>query len=50
MLGGFNMNYLSHQDNAKTKDLYDTIFEKCAIPIINCLTRILETSSFTDNI
>ena len=51
MLLDFNMICLSYHDNAKTKHFYDIIFEKGAIPIINCPTQIAENSAnIIDNI
>ena len=45
------MNYLKYQENAKTKHFYDNNFEKGAIHMINCPTRISEHSeSLIDNI
>ena len=45
------MNCLKYHVNPKTKHFYDKIFEKGAIPIINCPTRISEHSaSLIDNI
>ena len=45
------MNCLKYHENTKTKHFYDNIFEKGAIPIINCPTRISEHSaSLIDNI
>ena len=39
------MNCLKYHVNPKTKHFYDKIFEKGAIPIINCPTRISEHSA-----
>ena len=51
MIGGFNINCLKYHENTKTKYIYDNIFEKGAIPIINRHTRISEHSaSLIDNI
>ena len=51
MVDVFNMNCLKYHENAKTKYFYDNIFEKGAIPIINCCTWISEHSaSLIDNI
>ena len=45
------MNCLKYHENTETKHFYDNIFEKDAIPIINCPTRISEHSaSLIDNI
>ena len=45
------MNCLKYHENAKTKQFYNNIFEKGAIPIINCPTQISEHSaSLIDNI
>ena len=35
IIGDFNMNCLKYHKKAKTKNLYDNIFEKSTIPIIN---------------
>ena len=49
--GNFNMNCLKYYENVKTKHFYYKIFEKGAIPIINCPTQISEHSaSLIDNI
>ena len=45
ILDYFSMNYLSYHYNTKRKDLYTTIFERGAITIINCPTRISEISA-----
>ena len=51
MKGDFNMHCLKYHENAKTKYLYDNIFEKGAIHIINRPTWISEHStSLIDNI
>ena len=51
MIGDFKMNCLKYHAHAKTKYFYDNIFEKGAIPIINCPTRISEHSAnLIDNI
>ena len=51
IIGDFNMNCLKYHENAKTKYFCDNIFEKGAIPLINCLTQISEHSaSLIDNI
>ena len=51
MIGDFNMNCLKYHENVKAKYFYDKIFEKGAIPIIDCPTRISEHSaSLIDNI
>ena len=42
MIQDFNMNCLKYHENATTKHFYDKIFEKGAIPIINCPNRISE--------
>ena len=45
------MSCLKYHENGKTKHFYDISFEKGAIPVINCPTRILEHSaSLIDNI
>ena len=35
MMGDFNMSCLKYHKNTKTKHVFDNIFEKSAIPIIN---------------
>ena len=51
IIGDFNMNCLKYHENSKTKHFYENIFEKGAVPIINCSTRISEhLASLTDNI
>ena len=51
MLIDFNMTCLSYHDNAETKHFYGTIFEKGAIPIMNCPTQIAENlASIIDNV
>ena len=45
------MNCLKYHENSKTKHFYENIFEKGAVPITNCPTRISEhLASLTDNI
>ena len=45
------MNCLKYHENSKTKHLYENIFEKGAIPNINCPIRFSEhLASLTDNI
>ena len=45
------MNCLKYHENSKTKHFYENIFEKGAVPITNCSTRISEhLASLTDNI
>ena len=51
VLGNFNMSCLKRYKNTKTKHFYDNVFQIGAIPIINCLSQILEHSaSLIDNI
>ena len=51
IIGDFNMNCLKYHENSKTRHFYENIFEKGAVPIINCPTRISEhLASLTDNI
>ena len=46
----FNMNCLKYHKNSKTKHFYENIFEKGAIIIIYCPTRISEhLASLSDN-
>ena len=45
------MNCLKYHEYSKTKHFYGNIFEKGAIPIMNCPTRISEhLAILTDNI
>ena len=45
------MSCLKRYKNTKTKHFYDNVFQIGAIPIINCLSQILEHSaSLIDNI
>ena len=51
IIGDFNMNCLKYHENSKTKHLYENIFEKGAIPNINCPIPFSEhLASLTDNI
>ena len=51
IIGDFNMNCLKYHKNTKTRQFYNNIFEKGAIPIINCPTQISEHSAgLIDNI
>ena len=51
MIGDFNMNCLKCHENAKIKYIYDNIFEKGTIPIINRPTQMSKhLASLIDNI